>query len=85
MLNAPELAITIAPDIPRNATAAGITIDPPKTTSIISFNDADVSPLSAISSESFMNDAYVTIAPKPKLKVKNTCPAAAIHTFGMSK
>ena len=31
ILNAPEFATTIAPDIPKKATAAGITIEPPKT------------------------------------------------------
>ena len=36
MLKAPELAIKTAPVTPKNATAAGITIDPPKITSIIS-------------------------------------------------
>ena len=32
-----------------------------------------------------MNDAYVTMAPKPKLRVKKTCPAAATHTLGLER
>ena len=57
MLKAPEFAIKTAPEMPRKATAAGITIEPPKTTSIISFNVADVSPLRAISSSFLINEA----------------------------
>ena len=85
IVKAPDWAIRTAPATPRKATAAGITIDPPNTTSISSFNDAEVSPLRAISSSFLIKEAYVTIAPKPKLNVKKTCPAAAIQTLGFVK